>query len=163
MSKFNHQSLRRIGLKYNEFKVKIDKYISTVKQIKSEILSSRYKIASVANKELLYLYFKIGKIISTKVENEKWGNNTIEKLSIDLQNELNGLRGFSSTNLKRMQVFYSEWFPLIGQSIFTDNEFSQTLSDELKKTKNAIRPTLSDELEKYFSNISFSAHYDIIL
>lgn len=143
--------------------MKIEKYISTVKQIKSEILSSRYKIASVANKELLYLYFKIGKIISVKVENENWGNNTIEKLSIDLQNELNGLRGFSSTNLKMMKRFYEVWYDYIEDDVFIKNEFSPTVSDELKKSKNLIRQTLSDELENNFTNVSFSAHYDIIL
>lgn len=113
----------------------IKNYTETVKQIKSAILHSRYITAKVANKEMLFLYFKVGKTISEKVASEKWGSKTIEKLSGDLQNELKGLRGFSSANLKYMKRFYEEWSPYLQVNI-SQNQISQTVSDQIQETDN---------------------------
>ena len=108
----------------------LQNYTETVKQIKSAILQSRYITAKVANKEMLFLYYGVGKTISEKVAAEKWGSKTIEKLSGDLQNELKGLRGFSSANLKKMRQFYEEWIPVF-QNINPQNGISPSLSDQL--------------------------------
>jgi len=78
-------------------------YIAILSQIKSEILNSRYLIAKMANRELLNLYFKVGKVVSEKAASGKWGSGTIKTLSDDLQNELKGLRGFSFANIKKMR------------------------------------------------------------
>lgn len=56
--------------------------ICLVKDIKRDILSTRNKILSDANKELILLYFRIGKIIS---ENQKYGSNFINTLSTSLK------------------------------------------------------------------------------
>ena len=93
--------------------MKSENYVQTLKQIKSDIIRSRYQVAKLANREMLFLYFKIGAKISEKIAAEKWGSKTIQKLSTDLQNEMKGLRGFSATNLKRMRQFFEIWSPLI--------------------------------------------------
>ena len=38
-----------------------------------------------------------------------WGTGAIESISLQLQKELPGLRGFGARNLKNMRVFYEEW------------------------------------------------------
>ncbi|MCF6270119.1 MAG: PDDEXK nuclease domain-containing protein [Melioribacteraceae bacterium] len=121
-------------------------YIQTVKYLKEEILKSRYYIAKVANRELLLLYFKVGFIISERVSKEKWGNKTIEVLSADLQNELRGLRGFSTSNLKNMRHFYEEWKPVLNTT----------------KSSNEIGQLLTDQFGESFANIGFTAHIEII-
>ncbi|MGC4102891.1 DUF1016 N-terminal domain-containing protein [Ferruginibacter sp.] len=116
----------------------------------------------MANKELLTLYFSVGKLISDKTRKGEWGAGVLTKLSDDLQKELPGLRGFGSTNLKRMRIFYEAWE--------ADFEFRPTLSDDLKKASkkvkrkanSLIRPTLSDELKKAFLSLSFSHHSEIL-
>ena len=55
------------------------------------------------------LYFRIGKMIFAKIEKASWGSKVLNKISTDLQQELPGIRGFSSQNLKKMQSFYKEW------------------------------------------------------
>ncbi len=151
-------------------------YINTIKYIKEEILKSRYTMAKVANKEMLFLYYKVGKIISEKVETEKWGSKTIKRLSEDLQNELHGLRGFSSTNLKRMKKFFDEWEPyfrdeisqnligstLIIQMIDKQKSISPTVSDPIENTGDEISSTLSDQFVNYFCRVPFSSHFEII-
>jgi len=131
-------------------------HIVIVKHIKSEIIKSRYLIAKVANKELLYLYFRVGKLVSEKVTSEKWGSGSIEKLSTDLQAELRGLRGFSSTNIKRMKQFYEVWSPY--------NIISPLSTDQLENTsnKNETNPLLTTQFIEKFPLVSFTAHYEIL-
>ncbi len=131
-----------------------NQYLQTISHIKNEILKSRYAVAKAANKELLVLYFKIGKIISDKVKTEKWGNKTIQKLSNDLQIELNGLRGFSYSNLKNMRLFYEAW-----QAYFSDLSFNP---GSYKKTINPNSQSVSGQFIDYFFSVSFTAHIEIL-
>ncbi len=152
--------------------MKSNQYISTLKLIKSEILQSRFNVSRIANKELLFLYYKIGFIISEKVAREKWGNKTLEKLSSDLNNELKGLRGFSLTNLKRMRLFYEEWATYFPNNSFF-KEISPLLTDQKKdkeisplatdqKKEKEISPLATDQFAESFINVSFTSHYEII-
>lgn len=133
-------------------------YKATIKQLKTAILTSRYRAAVLANKELLMLYFSVGHLLSEKIKSEKWGAGVLSNLSADLQNELPGLKGFSATNLKRMRSFYEAWqsMPPIGP----------TLSDQLEKKpisrKSVISPTVSDQFKTAFLSLSFSHHTEII-
>ena len=56
-------------------------YQEILTQIKSEIANSQYRAVQAVNKELIYLYWHIGKII---LENSEWGNKYIDNLAIDL-------------------------------------------------------------------------------
>lgn len=64
---------------------------------------------ALANRELLSLYYGIGKYISENSRNHFWGTNAIETISRQLQQELPGLRGFSISNIKNMRLFYEAW------------------------------------------------------
>lgn len=84
-------------------------YSKAIQLIKNAILKSRYRAAALANRELLSLYYGIGKYISENSRHHFWGTNAIETISIHLQQELPGLRGFSVRNLKNMRQFYEAW------------------------------------------------------
>jgi hypothetical protein len=99
-------------------------YKEIIESLKSAILKSRYRVAVIANREMLSLYFSIGKEITEKVKSNRWGAKVLDSISADLQNELPGLKGFSTTNLKRMKLFFTGW-----QSFF---EISPTLSDQME-------------------------------
>lgn len=81
-------------------------YIEFIADLKRNIIQSRYIAARLANKEQLMLYFQTGKMLSEKIESEKWGSNVLEQISKDLQEQLPGLRGFSQRNLLNMKRFY---------------------------------------------------------
>ncbi len=123
-----------------------NQYLQTVKSIKQQIINARFAIDKIANKELLFLYYNIGSTISVKVQKEKWGSKTIEKLSTDLQQELKGLRGFSATNLKYMRLFYEEWKPYFRERS-SKNEFSQLSTDQLETDQNSISQSITDKLQ----------------
>ena len=84
-------------------------YSEAILAIKGAILRSRYRAASLANRELLSLYYGIGKYISENSRKDVWGTGTINAISERLQQELPGLRGFSATNIRYMRLFYEAW------------------------------------------------------
>jgi len=84
-------------------------YSEAIRAIKGAILRSRYRAASLANRELLSLYYGIGKYISDNSREGVWGTGAISAISETLQQELPGLRGFSTSNIKNMRLFYEEW------------------------------------------------------
>ncbi len=144
-------------------------YKTAIKELKAMIVASRYKAAALANRELLLLYFSVGKYISDKSRGGEWGTNILEKLSIDLQNELPGLRGFSSSNLRKMRLFFEAWDdqPLICSTLSNKLELEQAKKN---KSKTPIRSTASNELKivvngdfkTLFLQVSFSHHTAIL-
>lgn len=48
-------------------------YSNAIQLIKNAILKSRYRAAALANRELLSLYYGIGKYISDNSRNHFWG------------------------------------------------------------------------------------------
>lgn len=124
-------------------------YIQLVQEIKQQILQSRYQAAKLVNKELLLLYFKIGKMIFEKVQKEKWGNSIIENLSKDIQTELPGLKGFSSKNLRNMRLFYEA---------YTKDEIWQLITAKLKKNQDKqIGQSPTAKLQTAFADEVFTA------
>lgn len=81
-------------------------YALTLAELKKRIKEAQVKAVLSANKEMLILYWSIGKIVADKQEKNGWGTNVIERLADDLQNEFTGIGGFSRTNMFRMQAFY---------------------------------------------------------
>ena len=70
--------------------------IKTIESIKQDVINTRNKIMYNANRELINMYFRIGKNIN---ENVKYGNNFITTLSISLKLEFPDSTGFSKRNL----------------------------------------------------------------
>ena len=80
-------------------------YNSAVQTIKEAILRSQYKAAKLVNREMLSLYYGIGRYISANSREVFWGTGAIKTISERLRKELPGLKGFSQTNLKYMRIF----------------------------------------------------------
>ena len=87
-------------------------YINWISDLKSKIQSAQLKAAVSVNKELLSLYWEIGKSISMKITKSNWGNSIVEKLSKDLKSEFPNQKGFSRSNLFSMK----KWFDFYSSS-----------------------------------------------
>ena len=124
--------------------------IDLIKQLKQQIVASRYAVAKIANAESLRLYFTIGKLIDDETIKNAWGTKILNIISEKLQQELPGLRGFSGSKLKKMRLFYKAWCNSGKISSTTTN---QTEIDNEYKGENNILNLLS---------ISFSHHFKII-
>ena len=77
-----------------------------VLNIKNEIKTSQTKTMIEVNKNLITLYFRLGKIIS---ENSKYGKSFIKNVSTELKLEFPNMKGFSERNLNYMKLFYEEY------------------------------------------------------
>lgn len=98
------------------------KYAETLVILKQQIQDAQIKAALSVNKELIKLYWSIGKTIIEKQETDEWGTSTVERLANDLQNTFPGLEGFSRINIFRMRAFYLA-YEKVSQAV--------TLLDEL--------------------------------
>ena len=81
-------------------------YICWVKELKGLISSSQIKASISVNRELLSLYWRIGKSISEKVERMNWGASVVLNLSNDLKKIFPHQKGFSRSNLFYMKKWY---------------------------------------------------------
>jgi predicted nuclease of restriction endonuclease-like (RecB) superfamily len=77
--------------------------------IKQRIQTAQYNALKVVNKELLNLYWDLGKTIAERQETETWGSAVVEQLSRDLIAEFGEKSGFSARNLLYMRRFYLEY------------------------------------------------------
>jgi hypothetical protein len=75
-------------------------YLQFVKEVKQQILQSRYQAAKLVNKELLLLYYHVGKMLHEKIKQAKWGDKVLQTISADLQKELPDLKDFHFVILK---------------------------------------------------------------
>ena len=87
-------------------------YRTFIAEIKERIRASQYEALKSVNRELINLYWDIGKSIVEQQEKHGWGKSIVENLAGDLQKEYPGIRGFSVGNLRRMRNFYSKYHPI---------------------------------------------------
>lgn len=139
-----------------------------VKAIKQAISQSRYRIAVLANSELLSLYYGIGKYISDNSRKGFWGKGAIETISSSLQQELPGLRGFGTANLKYMRLFYEGWSDIISRHLASDeNSLSNrhSTSDESQIDCGYITRQINHFEEPewhFFLMVPFTHHREIL-
>lgn len=81
-------------------------YLKFLKEIKEKISFARINAYRKLNRELIKLYWDIGKNIVERQQKFNWGRSVVEKLSKDLITEFEGKEGFSPNNLWRMRIFY---------------------------------------------------------
>ena len=84
-------------------------YAPLLADIKARVQSARVKAGLAANRELLALYWDIGRLILDRQRREGWGTKVIDRLSQDLQRAFPGQQGFSPRNLKYMRAFAEAW------------------------------------------------------
>ena len=82
-------------------------YPALLGEIKQCIRAAQYEALKAVNKELIDLYWDIGRLIIERQTGETWGKSVVGNLANDLQKEFPGISGFSVSNLWRMRLFYA--------------------------------------------------------
>lgn len=82
---------------------------SLLAEIKERIRTAQYEALKAVNKELVGLYWDIGRMIVERRDAEGWGKSVVERLSEDLRREFPGVGGFSAANLWRMKAFFEAY------------------------------------------------------
>ena len=89
--------------------VSTKEYAETLLDIKKHIQEAQIKATMSVNKELIKVYWYIGKTIAQRQIVNGWGSGIVEKFANDLQKEFPGLGGFSRANIFNMRAFYAAY------------------------------------------------------
>jgi predicted nuclease of restriction endonuclease-like (RecB) superfamily len=95
-------------------------YVELLDTLKTRIRTAQTRAALAANRELIQLYWEIGKEIIERQQAEGWGTAIIERLATDIQRAFPGIAGFSPRNIWRMRAFYLA---------YRDEELSQVATE----------------------------------
>ena len=85
-------------------------YASLLAELKERIRGVRLMAAVAINRELILLYWSIGRDILARQTAEGWGSRVINRLAEDLRRDFPEMTGLSPRNLKYMRTF-AEAFP----------------------------------------------------
>lgn len=81
-------------------------YANLLKNIQSRIRQAQTKAIVAANREMLALYWDIGRLLVAEQEKHGWGAGVLKRLAADIRRKIPEMKGFSERNLKRMTQFY---------------------------------------------------------
>jgi predicted nuclease of restriction endonuclease-like (RecB) superfamily len=79
-------------------------------ELKTRISLAQLRAVLAVNKELILLYWQIGRDILQRQQQQGWGAKVINRLATDLQQAFPEMKGFSPRNLKYMRAF-AEAYP----------------------------------------------------
>lgn len=97
-------------------------YADWLTELKSRIHTAQQRAALAVNRELVLLYWQIGRGILERQARQGWGAKVIERLAHDLRVAFPDMKGFSPRNLKYMRAFAEAW---------PDDEFVQGVLAQL--------------------------------
>jgi predicted nuclease of restriction endonuclease-like (RecB) superfamily len=80
-------------------------YEDFLRELKQRIRIVQVRAAVAVNRELILLYWHIGREILNRQERVGWGAKVIDRLAADLHSEFPDVKGFSRTNLLYMRAF----------------------------------------------------------
>jgi predicted nuclease of restriction endonuclease-like (RecB) superfamily len=119
-----------------------DSYGLLLRDIKERIRDAQYAALRAVNRELIGLYWDIGRLIAERQSGDTWGRSVVETLARDLRAEFPGVSGFSAANLWRIKNFYES---------YAGSEKLAPLVREISWTKNVvILERCKDELQREF-------------
>ena len=83
--------------------VKSPDYAAWLCEMKSRIRSAHISAARAVNRDMILLYWDIGRGIVEKQEEQGWGKSVVDRLAADLRKEFPHITGFSARNLWDMR------------------------------------------------------------
>ena len=84
-------------------------YANWLADLKGRIQSTQQRAALSVNRELVLLYWQIGRDILERQATQGWGAKVIARLSHDLHQSFPAMKGFSRANLMYMRAFAEAW------------------------------------------------------
>lgn len=84
-------------------------YAEWLSEVKARVHAAQQRAALAVNREMLQLYWRIGRDLLERQESGSWGSGVIAQVSADLKAAFPDLKGFSPSNLKYMRAFSEAW------------------------------------------------------
>ena len=84
-------------------------YRAFLEDLKSRVRAAQIRASLAVNRELVLLYWRIGRDILSRQEQLGWGARVIDQLSADLRRAFPEMKGFSVRNPKYMRALAEAW------------------------------------------------------
>jgi predicted nuclease of restriction endonuclease-like (RecB) superfamily len=84
-------------------------YAQWLSDLKARINQAQQRATLSVNRELIKLYWQIGKDILARQGAQGWGAKVIDRLALDLRTSFPEMKGFSRANLLYMRAFAQAW------------------------------------------------------
>lgn len=139
--------------------------------IKNQIRNSQIKASLSVNKEMISLYWYLGKKIIEKQAISKWGEGFLTTMSNELRKEFPHISGFSSDNLrfmKKLYLFYNQDDTIVAQVV--QKLQIPTFIDSVAKSQKVDNPNVAQLVQEFEENKLFDlissipwGHHTLIL
>jgi len=87
----------------------LNDYAVWLTALKQRIQSAQQRASLSVNRELILLYWQIGRDILERQDIQGWGAKVIDRLAYDLSTAFPDMKGFSRRNLLYMRSFAEQW------------------------------------------------------
>jgi predicted nuclease of restriction endonuclease-like (RecB) superfamily len=84
-------------------------YDAFLKELKERVRSAQLRASLSVNRELVLLYWGLGRDILARQYEQRWGSKVIDCLANDLRREFPQMAGLSPRNLKYIRAFAEAW------------------------------------------------------
>jgi predicted nuclease of restriction endonuclease-like (RecB) superfamily len=113
---------------------------------------SRERVFRSVNRELIDMYWEIGRYISEKAKAGKWGKSIVKEFADFIQSHYEGIKGFSPQNIWRMKQFYET---------YANNEKLSPLVREITWSNNLLIlvAAKNDEEREFYLRLSAKSNY----
>ena len=98
------------------------KYKDWIGELSKKYRAAQIKASIAVNSQMLRFYWELGRGISLRQEENKYGTAFFEQLSRDLKEVLPEAKGFSTRNLKYIARFYQMYSPIWQQPVAESEE-----------------------------------------
>lgn len=104
-------------------------YDEFLRELKERIRSAQVRAALAINRELVLLYWQIGREILSQQQQQGWGAKVINQLAKDLKKAFPEMKGFSRSNLLYMRAF---------AQAYPDEQFVQQVAGQIPWFHNCV-------------------------
>ncbi|MDP2993311.1 MAG: PDDEXK nuclease domain-containing protein [Deltaproteobacteria bacterium] len=141
--------------KSQEVSIASPEYRRFIEHLKARVLSARLSAARAVNRDVILLYWDIGRGIVEKQQTLGWGDSIVEMVSADLRQAFPDSFGFSPQNVWRMLQFFRT---------HTDTLFlSQAVRELEKKGQKTPSPEeLSQLVRELIAAVPWGHHANVL-
>jgi predicted nuclease of restriction endonuclease-like (RecB) superfamily len=141
----------------------VEGYAEFLQALKTRIQQAQVRAALSVNRELVLLYWQIGREILQKQQAQGWGAKVIDRLAKDLRREFPDMKGFSPRNLKYMRALAEAYAdePFVQQVVAQIPWFHHcVLLDSASASPSSAANTIWRSAERIFISASVLGSFD---
>lgn len=113
-------------------------YAAWLGALKTRVRSAQLQAAARVNRELIALYWDLGRSIVHAQRDRHYGKEIVERVAADLRREFPGMAGFSPLNVWRMRAFYeahAEPIEILSQPV-TESVPAQIVAQSVRRSRS---------------------------